>query len=175
VITHAETGERGSEVFRERRTAEGAGGGTDDRDSDLHGREEPFGLVPQRLDGQRAPLASVDALLELGGAHAEDGDLRSGEQAVCEHQRHDDHDLEGHDATILPSAPVSPARQGGIRFTSAFAPSWRSSESWFAEGLIEVNHLGRIGEHENLVPRYPVELTDRDVTRHRGSYRDARP
>ena len=42
------------EIVLELRAAERRGGGAERRDADLHRREEPLGLVAQRLDRERA-------------------------------------------------------------------------------------------------------------------------
>ena len=72
------------------------GRGAERRDADLHGREEPLGLVAQLLDRERALVRAADELAQPRLADAQDRDLGAGEQAVADHEGQHDQDLHAH-------------------------------------------------------------------------------
>ena len=89
-------------MHREGGAAEGRGGGAHDRDADLNGGQELFGVLAQRRDG---PGPAAPLLHQLGEARLPDGDdrdLGSREEAVREHQQENDENL-GADTDLLAS------------------------------------------------------------------------
>ena len=95
--------ERVVERLGEPGAAEGAGDDADQGDADLHRREHAAGVARERQRQAGAAAALARQRLQPGRSRRDHGDLGHGEEAVQQHQRQNDGDLEqGHGP--LPSA-----------------------------------------------------------------------
>jgi hypothetical protein len=87
---HQPLGDRAAEA----RARISAGQDADQRDADLHGRQEPPGIGGKVERGLRAAMASLDHRLEPRLARRHDRQLRHGENAVQRDQHGNDGDVE---------------------------------------------------------------------------------
>ena len=98
--------------------AEGARDDADQGDADLHRREHAAGIARERQRQARAAAALARQPLQPGRPRRDHGDLGHGEEAVQQHQRQNDEDLEqGHGP--LPNAS-RPARRSEDEHEQAY-------------------------------------------------------
>ena len=99
--------EHGAEPHAQRRAAECARQNADQRDADLHGRQEAAGIVGQRQGLRGAAFACLRHLLQPNAAGRHHRHLGHGKKAIQQEQAEQDGNFERnfHDETVRTPRP----------------------------------------------------------------------